>query len=181
MLRRLSFLAIATTVLALSAVPCASAQTLVYIGGGATFPSGDFEDFANTGWQAIGGLLVPVGPQGLFVGIEIFYGQNTHKEEVSLADDKTSPYGVMAVVDYGFQTGGKITPYVFGGMGALIQRFSTSGFSNSETFLGYEAGVGIEFAASPTVGVFVEGRYMGSKDIRFFAADAGLSFSISGS
>ena len=93
MVRRTSsqrmLVAIAVTVVALFAAHQASAQTIIYVGGGATFPTGDFGDLANTGWQAIGGVLFPVGPEGLMVGADAFYGQNNHKDEVSFDSEKT--------------------------------------------------------------------------------------------
>jgi opacity protein-like surface antigen len=170
------------TVVALFAAQQASAQTIIYLGGGATFPMGDFGDFANTGWQAVGGVLVPVGPAGLSVGAEGFYGQNNHKEgEIGfLENSKTTPYGAMGVVSYGFQTSGKLTPYVFGGLGVLVHKFSAEGISQSETQFGYEGGAGIDFALSPKLGIWIEGRYMGSSDTQFIAADAGLAFAVGG-
>ena len=186
MVRRTSslrmFVAAAATVVALFATQQASAQTIIFVGGGATFPTSDFGDYANTGWQVVGGVLVPVGPAGLHVGAEGFYGQNNHKEEVSLAtDSKTTPYGAMGVVEYSFQMDGKLTPYVFGGAGVLIHKFSAAGLdSESETQFGYEGGVGVSFDVSPTIGIWVEGRYMGSSDTKFFAALAGLGFAVGG-
>jgi len=170
-------------VVALFVAQQASAQVVVYVGGGATFPMGDFGDYANTGWQAVGGVLVPVGPEGLSVGAEAFYGQNNHKEEVTtvLEGAKTSPYGAMGVVIYNFQTSGKLTPYVFGGLGVLVHRFSAENIdSESETQFGYEGGAGIDFSLSPKLGIWVEGRYMGSSDTQFIAADAGLAFALGG-
>lgn len=159
----------------------ASAQ-LIYVGGGATLPTGDFGDFAKTGWQAVGGFLYPVGPEGLAIGVEGFYGQNKHKDEAALtSDDKTSPYGAMAIVDYGVQTNANLVPYFFGGVGVMVHRFSTTGASESETQFGYEAGAGIEFTVAPKIGIFLEGRYMGSKDTQFVSALAGVAFSLAGS
>ena len=123
---------------------------------------------------------IGVVDRGAVMGAEVFYGQNNHKTEVALENDKTSPYGAMAVVDYGFKTGGKLMPYVFGGLGVLIHRFSSTELSASETQFGYEVGAGVDFGVSPKVGIFVEGRYMGSSDTQFFAADAGLAFNLKG-
>ena len=100
MLKR-SFTLLAVLALVGFAVPTqADAQATIYIGGGGSFPTSDFGDYANTGWMAIGGVLVDVGPSGLGLGVELFYGQNNHKDEASLFESaKTSPYGAMAIVD----------------------------------------------------------------------------------
>ena len=89
------------------AVPShAQAQTTIYISGGAAIPTSDFGDFANTGWMAAGGVLFDVGPSGLGVGAEVFCGQNSHKDEFSFFEnEKTTPYGAMAIVDYAFGSG----------------------------------------------------------------------------
>lgn len=157
----------------------ASAQGIyVFVGGAGTFPTSDFGDYAKTGWMAFGGAGIRVGPEGLSVGADLFYGQNNHKGEI-LEGEKTTPYGAMGYVSYSFQTAGKITPYVFGGAGVLIHKFSATGVSSeSETQFGYEGGVGADFMVSPQVSIFAEGRYIGSKDTQFFFAGAGLSFQV---
>jgi len=160
----------------------ASAQGIyVFVGGAGTFPTSDFGDYAKTGWMAFGGVGVDVGPQGLSVGADLFYGQNNHEGTDILEGEKTTPYGAMGYVSYGFQTAGKITPYVFGGAGVLIHKFSATGVdSESETQFGYEGGVGVDFMVAPKISIFGEGRYIGSKDTQFFFAGAGLSFMVGG-
>ena len=179
LVQRLLF-AIVATVVALFAAQQAQAQTTLYIGGGATFPTGDMGDVTSTGWQIIGGVLFPVGAPGLKVGVEGFYGQNSGKDDAPI---KISPYGVMAVVDYGFSTSGSITPYIFGGLGLMVSRisFDNDSFeSSSESSFGYELGAGVDFAVGSTTGIFLAGRYMGSSDAKFFAIDAGLAFGVGG-
>ena len=154
------------------AIP-AQAQTTLYIGAGASFPTSDFGDYANTGWMGTAGALFGAGPVG--VGAEFFYGQNNHKDEVSLADDaKTTPWGFMGIVDYAFGQPDKIRPYVFGGLGVLIHKYSAGGISESETQFGYQAGAGLSFP----LGIYVEGRYMGSEDTKYFGALAGFAFDL---
>jgi len=156
------------------AIP-AQAQTTLYIAGGATFPTGDFGEYANTGWMAAGGAIFGLGDSGFGVGGEIFYGQNNHgSDEVDL-DSKTSPYGIMAIADYAFGSEGSIRPYVFGGLGVLVHRFSAEGFeAESESQFGYQAGAGLGFP----IGLFIEGRYMGSSDTNYFGALAGWAFDL---
>ena len=144
------------------AIP-AQAQTTLYIAGGASFPTGDFGDYANTGWMAAGGAIFGLGDSGFGVGGEVFYGQNNHKDEVSLFENtKTTPYGIMAIADYTFGSGGGLRPYLFGGLGLMVHKFSGDGFdSESESGFGYQFGAGLSFP----IGLFVEGRFMGSSSM----------------
>lgn len=166
------------------AIP-AQAQTTLYVAGGASFPTGDFGEYGNTGWMAAAGAIFAIGDGGFGVGGELFYGQNGHKDEESFFEnEKTTPYGVMAIADYTFGTEGKLRPYVFGGAGLMIHKFSADGIdSDSETGFGYQFGAGLSFP----IGLFVEGRYMGSSKMgegdfaettTYFAALAGWAFSL---
>lgn len=170
------------------AIP-AQAQTTLYIAGGASFPTGDFGEYSNTGWMAAGGVIFAVGESGFGVGAELFYGQNNHKEEASFFEnEKTSPYGAMAIADYVFGSEGGIRPYLFGGLGVLIHKFSADGIdSESESAFGYQFGAGVSFPIGTTTSLFAEGRYMGSSSTgegefssstNFFAALVGFAFDL---
>ncbi len=157
------------------AIP-AQAQTTLYIGGGGSFPTGDFGELADTGWMAVGGAIFGLGDSGFGVGGEVFYGQNNHKEEVSLFENtKTTPYGIMAIADYTFGSPDGLQPYLFGGLGLLVHKFSGDGFdSESESQFGYQFGAGLAF----NFGLFIEGRYMGASDTQYFGALAGWAFGL---
>jgi opacity protein-like surface antigen len=163
------------------AVPThADAQgTTLYISGGGSFPTGTFGDYADTGWMIAGGAVFDIGTSGLGAGVDLFYGQNNHSYEGAESSEKTSPYGAMGFLQYGFQTSGKLVPYVFGGAGVLVHRFSAEGFdSESDTQFGYQFGAGLDFPVGGTTSLYVEGRYMGSSDTNYFAAMAGLAFGV---
>ncbi|MDP2470358.1 MAG: acyloxyacyl hydrolase [Candidatus Palauibacterales bacterium] len=160
------------------AIPSQVHAQVIYVSGGATFPTGDFGDYANTGWMAAGGVLFGVGDSGLGVGGELFYGQNNHSVEGVDLNSKTSPYGAMAIVDYSFGNGG-IDPYVFGGAGVMVHRYSAEGFdSESETKFGYQFGAGIGFPIGETTEIYAEGRYMGATDTQYFGLLGGFAFGI---
>ena len=176
MMKKRSVLFLAAFAFLACAIP-AQAQTTLYIGGGATFPTGDFGDAFSTGWMGVGGVLFGMGDSGFSVGGEVFYGQNGAKDEYStvFGDATTSPYGVMAIADYAFGSEDGLRPYLFGGLGLMVLRISGDNFeSDSESKFGYEFGAGLSFP----IGLFVEGRYMGAEDANYFAALAGWSFGL---
>ena len=180
MLKRTLFLLAAIALTGFALPSGADAQWTLYIGGGGSFPTSDFGDVAKTGWMVTGGAIVDVGPPGLGIGIEGFYGQNNFDDEgASSTDASTKPYGAMAIVDYGFQTDGSVTPYLFGGLGLMVVKVSVGDASDSESEFGYQLGGGVSFDVSPTVSIYGEGRYMGATgdaDIKYFGALAGLAF-----
>jgi len=155
------------------AIP-AQAQTTLYVGAGGSFPTGDFGDFYNTGWMGTAGALFGAGPVG--VGAEFFYGQNNFSVDGS--DAKATPWGFMGIVDYAFGQPGKIRPYVFGGLGVMINRFSGGEESVSDTEFGYQAGAGLSFPIGATSSIYAEGRYMGSDGAKYFGALAGFAFDL---
>lgn len=157
----------------------ADAQTTLYISGGGSFPTGNFGDIANTGWMIAGGAIFDVGTSGLGAGIEGFYGQNNHSYQLLDLNEKTSPYGVMAILDYAFGTGEGISPYVFGGAGLLVHRFSSDATeSTSDSQFGYQFGAGLGLPIAATTSIYLEGRFMGSSDTNYFALLAGFAFEL---
>ena len=178
MMKKRSVLILAAFAFLAFAIP-AQAQTTLYIGAGGSFPTGDFGDYANTGWIGTAGALFAVGAPGLSAGAEFFYGQNNHKSELSEdVDSKTTPWGFMGILDYSFGEAGSIQPYLFGGAGVLIHKFSTEGFSESETKFGWEFGAGLAFPIGATSSIYAEGRYVGSEYTKYFAALAGFAFDL---
>jgi len=176
MMKKRSVLFLAAFAFLACAIP-AQAQTTLYIGAGGSFPTGDFGELSNTGWMGVGGVVFGLGDSGFGVGGEVFYGQNNTKDEFSplYGDSKTSPYGIMAIADYEFGSLDGLQPYLFGGLGLMIHRFSSDNFeSDSESQFGYQFGAGLSF----NFGLFVEGRYMGSSDAQYFGALAGWAFSL---
>jgi hypothetical protein len=99
----------------------AAAQAGVFLGGGATMPTGDFGDFANVGWMGFGGVGFPVGQDGLFLGAEGFYGSNGHEVE----GIKTNLYGGNALIGVNFYEQGEAGPFVAAGLGLMTQQLKS--------------------------------------------------------
>lgn len=179
---RRMFTAVAT-LLMLSAAPGSVFGQGIFAGGGVTIPTGDFGDFADTGWIASAGFSFDVGDAGLSAGVEGFYGENKHDADVSgVADgDKTNPYGAMGFLLYRAGDPESVGPYFYGGAGLMVHKFSpATGEGDSETNFGYEAGAGLDFPFADNVGAWVEGRFMGSSDTNFFGIVAGLGLGLGG-
>lgn len=93
----------------------ASAQAGVFLGGGATMPTGDFGDVADVGWMGFGGVTFPVGQDGLFMGAEGFYGNNAH----DVAGVESNLYGGNALIGVNFYDAGEAGPFVGAGLGFM--------------------------------------------------------------
>ena len=133
-----------------------SAQS-VWIGGGGTFPTSDYGDFANTGFVFMAGAGLPVGDQGLSLGGGGFYGQNNHE---AIDGDKTNPYGLMGYVEYDFA--GRDAErgfYVIGELGVLWHKFSSdTSPETTESGFAYGGAAGYFFPLGGVNG-WVEGRF----------------------
>jgi hypothetical protein len=159
-----------------SLVPAAvSAQAYLFLGGGGTFPTNNFGNFAKNGWLVSGGAGFPLGQEGVSVAVEGFYGENTHE---GAAGGKTNPYGAMGEIVYAFGPRGKIQPYLLGGAGIMVHKFTPSGggASTSESQVGYTFGAGVTIPLGQTLGISGAGRYYGSKDTVFLGVLVGLVF-----
>ncbi len=153
-----------------------SAQS-VWIGGGGTFPTSDYGDFANTGFLFMAGAGLPVGDQGVSVGVGGYYGQNNHE---AVDGDKTNPYGFTGYVEYDFSgpdaEGGL---YVLGEAGILWHKYSSdTSVDTSESGFGYAGALGYGFPLGGVNG-WVEGRFMQASisdaNTQFLGIVAGIS------
>ncbi len=182
-MRSRTLLSIAALAMFLAA-PTALFSQSIYVGGGATFPTGEFGDTdeasidatgAKTGWLGMLGFTYDIGGGGLWVGAEGFYGQNSHETE----GEKTNPYGGMALLGYGTGDGESLGVYFWGGGGLMVHKFSsddTAVVGTSDSNFGYQFGAGLDFPLAGSTELFVEGRYMGATGTSFFGIMAGLSF-----
>ena len=149
-----------------------SAQVYLFLGGGGSFPVNNFGNFAKNGWVVSGGAGFPLGQEGVSLAIEGFYGENQHE----VADRKTNPFGAMAEIVYTFGDRGKIQPYLLGGAGVMVAKFTQGGGgTNTTTNVGYTFGAGVAIPLGQTLEIYGEGRYFGSRDIVFMGALVGLA------
>jgi hypothetical protein len=130
------------------------------LGGGATLPLGNFDDFAKLGWHGTG--AVSFVPQNLPVGFQIDGTFSRLSDETPLDVKSQLIYGTGNVV-YKFKSSGdtKFRPYLIGGAG--VYNLDAKGDDvpsgiESVTKFGLNAGAGFDFKAG-SAGVFVEGRF----------------------
>jgi len=141
-----------------------SAQASVFLGGGLTIPTGEYSDYAKTGWNGFGGVLFAVGEAGLAVGAEGFFGSNSHDYE----GDKTNLYGGMGLVSYSIDTGSSAAPFVFGGVGYMTHSYKSDDFPDDEgSASGLAAGFGggVSFPLGGVNGILAGSFVSGFGDI----------------
>lgn len=150
-----------------------NAQVFLFVGGGPTFPSGEYSDYANTGWMAHAGVGFPVGPRGLMAGIDAFYGQNNHSD---IDGDKTNPLGAMGFLAYRFGDPERTGVYLIGDAGLLVHKYGSDTFdSESDSQFAFGGGAGVEIPMGSKT-VWIEGHYTTSDGTNFISALVGLSF-----
>jgi len=176
MKRMTGALALGVVAVLLAATP-AKAQ-YVFLGGGVTKPIGDFNDYAKTGWMAQGGLGFDIGDKGLWAELEGYYGSNKHSD---VTGDKTNLIIGMAALGYSFMPGKNVSPYITGGLGVQAHQFkseSVPAANGTDTNLGYTGAFGVGFNNQAKVHLWIEGRFLGSKDSKVLAAFAGLTIQV---
>lgn len=123
MLRMLRVLC-AVGLLTIGAVSGASAQSKFFsVGLGATMPSGDFGEYANTGWMASAGVGSGIGSGNMFISGNVFMGKNAH-DAGDLDEDvgSTTLTGVGANV--GMMTSGAMKFYGQVGIGMMQHKYN---------------------------------------------------------
>ena len=179
-------------VLSLTLPSQASAQG-VFLGAGATIPTGDYKDFgdgdgAKTGWVAEAGISFPINENGLFIFADGLYGSNGHE----YAGDKTDLLCGFGGVELSFANEEGAGMFVFGELGFLRHAYKSDDFpefEDSSTGLAFGAGVGYGIPLGDKLQGWVLGRYIqgqlsddetGEGNTTLFGVMAGLSIPIGG-
>ena len=168
--------AVVGLVLAVAVAAPAAAQNrpFYFLGAGLTMPTGEYGDYAKSGWMLDGGVGLPMGTDGkMWVGGDVMYGSNKHEGS---AGDKTNLYGASGNVGYQFVPNA-LSPYVYGTAGLLVHSYSPgdSGFdSESDTSFAWGGGAGV---AAPVGGasIWAEARYVSRGDTKFIPILVGVT------
>ncbi len=186
-MKRLSCVALATGFFALSAPADSSAQTSIFVGGGATFPVGSIASAGpfvghNTGWQGTAGAQCALGESGFTLGPRLHYGSN--KSET--AGNKSNVYGGTALANYNFGEPDAVNPFLWAELGVMSIAFTSEtvpASDNTSTAAALAGGVGVGFPLGGVNGFLAAGFNSdlgGDIDMTYFGLYAGLSFALSG-
>lgn len=146
----------------------AGAQAYVSLGGGAQFPTGQYADRLATGWIVSGRIGFPVGPEGLSLGVEGFFGRNNYDRNSNLGEGLG---GALLFAAFRFGDRTRTRPYLFAGLGGGGQG---TGELIVSWFPAYSLGAGIR-GPTPKVGFFAETRYTRNPDFSFVEVLAGIT------
>ncbi len=131
-----------------------------HLGGGLVLPTGDFGDFAKTGWQAMGGVDFGLGGLPFMLRVDALYGQNNGDEAVTGPDVKAKFFGGMAGGQFMLGSGpSPVKPYILAEIGMVNTKVTAPGFSDSNTKFAFAPGVGLQFGLG-SINAFVEGKYL---------------------
>ncbi len=186
-MKRVFYVALAAAFFALSAPADSSAQTSIFVGGGASIPTGDFSDFgggdgANTGWQGMVGAQFAIGESGLTAGPRVFYGSNSHDTD----GDKTNLFGGTALLNYGFGDPEAVNPFLWGEFGVMSHSYKSETLpaaDDKSTAAVWGGGAGVGFPLGGTNGWIAAGYNAGLGDnsgTTYFGVYAGLTFALGG-
>ena len=171
-------LIIATCALLVSNVPSVGAQRLVSLGlgGGVSVPQGDLSTGANTGWHALGSIVVSTPMQPLGLRADIAYNRFAFKSGAS--GYQTVGSGTLNAT-YRLPTpGAPVSPYLIAGLGAYRTDCSLSA-CNAVTHFGWNVGLGTKLYVLGFRS-FLEARYHRTKAngsvVNYFPATFGLLF-----
>jgi hypothetical protein len=177
---RMVVLAAVSLVTSVTAAHAQGGTPWLFFGAGGSFPSGNYGDYAKTGWLASGGIGYTL-PSKVFFGGEFSYGSNSHSD---FAGDKTNLIGAQGFLGYDFgATDAKVQPFVVAGAGMLNHQFRSDQFpddNTSEWKFAWSGGAGFQYLASAKTGIYVLGRYWARESTKFISLQAGLTIGLGG-
>jgi opacity protein-like surface antigen len=161
-------------------VAMAQAQIKFGIGAGASIPSGDFADGAETGYHlmATAGIQPPLAPLGFRVD-----GSFNEFNAKAATDVKLRTMALTANGIFSMPGAIVLSPYAIGGIGMYNNKSNVDGDEGSNDF-GYNIGAGIKFGLAG-FGAFGELRWHnmrvddglgGKANVRFIPITFGLTF-----
>jgi hypothetical protein len=180
-MRRTLGLAVLAAGLLVAAQPGA-AQWTVGAGASAIIPTGDFGDYAKTGWGVAGTLGRAINEDLSFVAVGS-YGTNDH-DDAGDPGAKTNLIGFSGNLVYYF---GDATarPFIFGGAGVLGHQYKSDNFPDEESTdwnAAFNGGAGLSFPLG-SLGGYVLGNYvygLGDEKTTYFAVGGGIVIPIGG-
>jgi len=171
------------------------------INGGGSFPTGDYKDVANTGWN--------IGGQGDYwinsmwgVGVDAAYHANNGSDDFNAALVADPAFGTgsevkWSTIQYGAHVAfmiptqsSQIFPYLQGGVAGYNVKFKIDGGlqpgDESVNKVGFNIGTGVDFRATPVVNLGINGTYnyvpkdteFNDKALNWFGVQGRVNFKI---
>jgi hypothetical protein len=184
MSRRMSVIAACCASLALLGAATAHAQRLVTIGlgGGVSVPQSDLRNGANTGWHALGSLIIGAPMQPLGLRADLAYSQFgfASTTQATFGSGHENVGSLTANVTYRLPApGSPFSPYVITGLGAYRTDCSIDSACDAVTHFGWNAGLGTKMYFL-RLRSFLEARYhrtsANERTVSYFPVTLGLSF-----
>ncbi len=150
------FLGTLALILSITLTP-GTARAQGFVGAGLTTPSGDYGDYAKTGWAVNAGFRPWMSAdERASVWVEGLFGSNKHEGS---SGDKTNLFGGFVSGTYSLTAGASANPYVIGSAGYLVHSYKPgTGTGDSEGAVAFGGGAGVEFSK-----FYVEARYLTAK------------------
>ena len=152
------------------------------LGGGVSVPLGDFDDVSKLGWQGTG--AVSFVPSSMPIGFQFDGTYSQFSDDTPLDIKSQFIYGTGNIV-YKFKTSeeSRFRPYLIGGGGVYNVKLKgndvPTGFDDSQTKFGINAGAGFDFKAG-AAGLFIEARFHNvftdGPNTQFVPINVGLRF-----
>ena len=171
-------------------IPSQGSAQGVFLGAGASLPTADYGEYAETGWMAEAGIILPIDDErGLSIFAEGIYGSNTHSD---IDGDKTNLLGGFGGVELSFAGDAESGLFVFGEVGFLRHDFKSDEypqFEEADTGFAFGGGVGFDFPLGERLGGYILGRYLqgqladdetGEGNTTLFGLMAGVGISFGG-
>jgi len=163
--------------------PLQSQRTLsLGLAGGVSVPEGDLADGANTGWHALGTLVLSTPMQPLGLRLDVAYNRFAYNDDVRAALGASGYQTVgSATANATYRlpmTDSPMSPYLVSGLGAYRSACSDDE-CDSTTRYGWNVGLGTKLFAF-RVRSFIEARYhrtsRGDRSVHYFPVTFGLLF-----
>jgi len=168
------------------------------IDGGGTFPTGDYKDLANTGFN-IGGMADYWMNSTWGLGVNAAYHATNGSDDLNAALVADPAFGAgseakWSTIEYGVHatylipTQGQIAPYVQAGAAGYNVKFKIDGGlapgDESVNKVGFNFGAGADFHATPVVNLGIGAKYyyvpsdteFGDKSINWFGVQGRVTF-----
>jgi hypothetical protein len=169
---------LAVCVIAVATVtPLGAQQRPISVGlaGGVSLPQGDLSDAVNTGWNALGTVVLSTLMQPLGIRLDVAY----NRFELKAGDGNQSVGSATLNGTYRLpMTNSPLSPYLISGLGAYRAECSLDAGCDPSTKFGWNVGLGTKLYVG--FRSFIEARYhrtsRGDASVNYFPLTFGVLF-----